>query len=414
MEKCKREISHSRFWIWVACLAVIYSCAAEKDVEIPEHVEDLDNLTVHSPDMEPTREIVLEEEVTYEDAEVIRGSILINVEVDEQGRVYIPDYQAKVVHAYNADGSYLDSIGRQGRGPGEFQMIWKIRVANGNLHVLDYMYQKMSVFDLQAMDHIRDVSLSLNEETDAPPSWLDQTRKKKLSYKPIDFYVRSDGNYLIFFGDEAVSSVVDNVEGRTYEVSLYDFLEKKYLKHDLLSFAWTGQTLIDQEGETVMFRVPYKRSSRFAYSGKELIHGWTEDLHFKTYNEEGQYQRAFFHPDPEIPLELEDALARYQNSDENVVKAIRNDTLPETWPAFNTIKPDDEHRLWVSVYTDDLEMYEWWVLDAENGELLTRFEWPKEKQIEVIKSGKLYTRERDKETGLEEVVRYDIKLGEQE
>ncbi|MCW9708199.1 6-bladed beta-propeller [Fodinibius salsisoli] len=397
-------------WIEYVVLLLILGCASKPGVEVPETVKSLENVTIHTPNAEPSRQIVLDEEVTYEDTEeVTRGIISGNVVVDSRGRVYIPDFQAKTIYVYNADGSYLDSIGREGKGPGEFQMIWRIRVADDTLHVLGYASQKISVFDLQTMKHIHDMKLSISEEMHQSPPWLDWTRKKKLSYKPIDFYVRSDGNYLVFFGDEGVGPM-NNVEGRTYEVSLYDPTKKKYLKHDLLSFVWTGQTLTDQEEMTVMFRVPYKRSSRFAYSRQELIHGWTEDLLFKTCNEEGEYQRAFYHPNPEIPLNVEDALAQYQDPGKNIIRAIRNDTLPETWPAFNTIKADDEHRLWVSVFTDDPKIYKWWMLDAENGELLTRFEWPREKRIEVIKSGKLYTRERDKETGLEEIVRYDIKM----
>jgi outer membrane protein assembly factor BamB len=288
-------------------------------------------------------------------------------------------------------------------------MISKIRVADDTLHVLGDAFQKISVFDLQTMKHIHDMKLSISEEMHQSPPWLDWTRKKKLSYKPIDFYVRSDGNYLVFFGDEGVGPM-NTVVGRTYEVSLYNPTKKEYLKHDLLSFVWTGQTLIDQEEMTVMFRVPYKRSSRFTYSGKELIHGWTEEMLIKIYDEEGEYQRAFYHPDPEIPLELEDALAHYQDSGENVVRAIRNDTLPETWPAFDALKLDDAGRLWISTFTSDPQTSEWRVLDAADGTLLARFNWPRGKQIETIKNGKLYARETEEETGLEKIVRYQIEM----
>ncbi|HLR26599.1 MAG TPA: hypothetical protein VK112_12090 [Fodinibius sp.] len=204
----------------------------------------------------------------------------------------------------------------------------------------------------------------------------------------------------------------DNVSGRTYEVSLYDPIEKEYLKHDLLSFVWTGQTLIDRssKGMTVMFEVLYKRSSRFAYTGSELIHGWTEEMLIKTYDEQGQYQRAFYYPDPGIPLEVEDALAQYQNPGENVVRAIRNDTLPETWPAFDVLQPDDEGRLWISTFTSDPQTSEWWILDATDGTLLARFDWPREKKVEQIKNDKLYARETEKETGLQEIVRYGIEI----
>ncbi|SHE30469.1 6-bladed beta-propeller protein [Fodinibius roseus] len=393
-------------------LLAIFGCTSEQEIEVPKAVKSLENVTVHPPDTEPAGEILLEEEITYEDIEeVTRGRISGNVAVDSRGRVYIPDFQAKVVHAYNADGSYLDSIGREGKGPGEFQMIRTIRVADDTLHVLDYTFQKISVFDLQTMKHIHDMQLSISEDMHQSPPWLDWTRKKKLNYKPLDFYVRSDGNYLIFFGDMAISSV-DNVSGRTYEVSLYDPIEKVYLKHDLLSFAWTGQTLIDQsrKGMTVMFRVPHKRGSRFAYTGSELIHGWTEEILIKIYDEEGEYKRAFYHRDPDIPLAVEDALAHYKDSGENVVRAIRNDTLPETWPAFDALKLDDEGRVWISTFTRDPHTSQWWVLDGADGTLLARFDWPRKKQIEQVKNGKLYTRETDEETGLQKIIRYDIKI----
>lgn len=397
--------------IYLILLSILcLNCSSQDASTLPEHIEKLDNLTVHSPDTEPTREISLEEEVIYKDTEeVTRGRILGNVVVDSRGRVYIPDFQAKVVHVYNADGSYLNSIGRQGRGPGEFQMIWTLRVANDRMHVLDYIHQKISVFDLETQRHLWDLPLSLNQDAVQAPPWLEETRRNNLFYKPINFYVRPDGQYLIFFGDEDVRSA-DNVRGRTYEVSVYDPAEKKYLEHDLFSFDWTGQMLVHKERDriSILNDVPYKRSSRFSYSGSELIHGWTDEILLKKYDEDGGYQRTFYYPHSKIPLEVDDVLAWYQDISERAERAIRNDTLPETWPAFNAMKLDDGGRLWISTFTSDPHAYDWWVLDAADGTLLARFDWPRKKEVEQVKNGKLYTRETEKETGLEEIVRYDI------
>jgi len=65
------------------------------------------------------------------------------------------------------------------------------------------------------------------------------------------------------------------------------------------------------------------------------------------------------------------------------------------------------NRLWVFTIVEDFDVYEWWVLEL-SGELITRFEWPREEPIEVIKNGKMYTRQTDEETGLEQIVRYGI------
>src|SRR5699024_12858959 len=109
-------------------------------------------------------------------------------------------------------------------------------------------------------------------------------------------------------------------------------------------------------------------------------------------------------------LSLHDALpiSQYPNSNKKFETAVRNDSLPQSWPAFDAIKQDDKSRLWVSAFTSDPQQYQWWVLDTANGELLARFTWPQAKQIEEIKGGKVYTRETNEETGLQEVMRYNI------
>lgn len=84
--------------------------------------------------------------------------------------------------------------------------------------------------------------------------------------------------------------------------------------------------------------------------------------------------------------------------------------LPQTWPVLTEMKIDDQDRLWIATTVENMNVYEWWVLDASDGSLWARFTWPRYKPIEVIKDGKLYTRETEKETGLEEIVRYNIEI----
>ncbi len=70
---------------------------------------------------------------------------------------------------------------------------------------------------------------------------------------------------------------------------------------------------------------------------------------------------------------------------------------------------DDQNRLWISTIVKDLDVYRWWVLE-ENGKLLARFTWPRNREIEVIKNGFVYAKETEDETGLERVVRYRIEM----
>jgi sugar lactone lactonase YvrE len=70
------------------------------------------------------------------------------LEVDELGRIYVAESQAQEVRVFNADGTYLRTIGQDGGGPGEFAQISGIGWGpDGNLWVMDTRNNRMSVFD---------------------------------------------------------------------------------------------------------------------------------------------------------------------------------------------------------------------------------------------------------------------------
>ncbi len=73
----------------------------------------------------------------------IRGLAL-----DRWGRVYVLDGHADEVRVFDADGSYVRTIGRRGQGPGELLGPTGIRIdPSGRLWALDPGNQRYSVFD---------------------------------------------------------------------------------------------------------------------------------------------------------------------------------------------------------------------------------------------------------------------------
>ena len=374
---------------------------------VPKSLENLKNLTVFSKNAEPIYEITLTKDAAYGDTSgVFLARFIKDIAVDDRERVYVADFTERKIHVYNPDGSYIQSIGRKGKGPGEFQFIWVLRVKNNQLFVLDYILPEISVFDLNTLGYKKNIVVSINKESNNKPTWANRISKKGLFYRPVNFYVRSDGIFLIFWGNEDIGSV-HNIKGRTYEGSVFNPKLNTYLKHDVFSFRWTGKVLAYKGGITN--NVPYMLSSQFDYSGDELVYGWTKELLFKVYNKEGSYVRAYYYPRKNIELKRKDVLSYHKDSDNQVKNAILNAELPETWPAFNTLKLDDQNRLWISTIVDDREVYQWWVL-KNTGELLARFTWPRNKSIEEVKNGYLYARKTVEETGLQQIVRYRIEM----
>ena len=90
---------------------------------------------------------------------------------------------------------------------------------------------------------------------------------------------------------------------------------------------------------------------------------------------------------------------------------VSQNKVPDTWPAMDNMIIDDDGRLWIATIVEDLDVFEWWLLE-ETGELLSKFKWPRDEPIVTVKNGKVYTRQTDVETGLERVVRYGIEMAE--
>lgn len=65
------------------------------------------------------------------------------------GRYYVVTSEmADEIKVFGADGRYIESIGRSGSGPGEFRSIWRLMIADDELHVFDAENSRHSVYNL--------------------------------------------------------------------------------------------------------------------------------------------------------------------------------------------------------------------------------------------------------------------------
>ena len=69
-----------------------------------------------------------------------------SVAIDARGGIYVADQKPSVIKQFGPDGQYLRSFGREGGGPGEFQMAF-IAAAPGALALHDPRSSRTSVFD---------------------------------------------------------------------------------------------------------------------------------------------------------------------------------------------------------------------------------------------------------------------------
>jgi len=383
-----------RYNLFATLLILITACTS--DVQISEEIARLENLTVIPQDAEPSHTINLEKEAVYRDTEDIILGRFSGAVADDEGRVFIADRDQNIIHVYEPGGEYLRQLGREGDGPGEFGNISSMLADDQFIYAYDFSKRSLNVFDLESLEFSHVIPLFRK----------DRDIEELEGTYPGPFYVRNDSNLLVSFKKPYSSSNL-NDQVRT---TLFYLLDREgRIVSDLIFEHRDKEALINSEGNSFMIMNTSYSPGPLVDSGYDnsLYFAWTEEFLIKVYNGKGEYERAIYHPYDKSPLDRNEVVNEYEGETQR--KMIRNDDLPETWPALNSLTVDDENRLWVSTITDDREVYQWWLISNE-GELMARFQWPESRRPVEIKNGYLYARETEEETGLQQVVRYRIEL----
>lgn len=98
----------------------------------------------------PDCEVRIREVAALGDAEGpgILEDYVVEARLDSRGRYYVLEAFATRIQVYGADGEHLETIGREGEGPGEFRNVSDIVVGEADsLYAFDLLNLTVSVFD---------------------------------------------------------------------------------------------------------------------------------------------------------------------------------------------------------------------------------------------------------------------------
>lgn len=116
---------------------------------------------------------------------------IAGIDEDSQGRIYVLDQQAQEVRVFDADGTYLQSMGRPGNGPGELSRgVAAVMVARGDtVFVPDLLLQRMTMYTADGGDAGTfpiplDQGVSMRWETTPDNTFLQQVRTINLPNQP--------------------------------------------------------------------------------------------------------------------------------------------------------------------------------------------------------------------------------------
>lgn len=384
-------------------LLVFFACSSKEEHDLPDSLLSIENLYAYtdSEDIVPRVSILFRKEGEYGelDNNVVLGQIG-DIKVDSLGRVFISDIQKNEINVFEPDGNFLNTLGRQGVGPGEFNNIRSLQIVGNHLYVYDPSQYRVNIFSLTTFSNEETITVGRNRnkfpELIKVFPWIHE------------LYVTNNSTYLLQFISERKRFnkewEITETEGAMYLANRAGDL----VGSQLLSF--TEDKRINYKGLNIT--LPFFFGSTISTLGIDnAIYVATPD-HFliKVYNSEGGYQHAFYYPLEEILLTKELAIKAklpplYINNWETIDR-------PNNWPVIIDMKMDNQNRLWVAVTVEDMSVYEWWVLE-NTGELITKFKWPRDKPIQQVRNDYLYTKEKDEEGG-DVVVKYKIEFKERE
>ena len=410
----------SKLIIIIALNLLLLSCESVYDnPSLPKRFQSLENLNIYHTDSPKKYKIQLIQETVYGNSD--KGELIGRmgvISVDERNRVYISDAQQFTVHVFESDGSYSAKIGRQGKGPGEFQSPPIPAAFPEYLYIFDHMQFRIHIFFSESLGYSHAINLSQGSIYA-----IDELYGFYLSR----LFFRNDGMYMAAFNPRIISdpdhswyNLDDNLyvkyylldeNGRFFPNEIFKHRDFKYLKRTvngeflMIPDIFSGKTLIVVSDDGHIYSVD------------------PQEFLVEVRDPNGEELYSFYYPVQKKGLNRRDIMKNYHkllhpetaehviDLFERLLPSINMDELPKFWPIINNLLIDNKNRLWVSTIVEDFDAYEWWVLE-NSGELITKFEWPRDKPIEVVKNGFMYTRETNKETDLQQIVRYRIEFEE--
>ena len=146
-------------------LTALAACSAPAPIEprpweldVPEGLPEIVYSPVSVEDRQGHRiELIEDLVIGSEDNANERFGDRVSVGVDDQGRIYVADTDNHRIQVFDADGTYLATLGRDGQGPGEFEFPRTIAVAGDRVFVGDR--RKVSVWSTVDFSFIEELTV---------------------------------------------------------------------------------------------------------------------------------------------------------------------------------------------------------------------------------------------------------------
>lgn len=297
-----------------------------------------------------------------------------DLNVDSRGRIYVNDFALAGFHVFTGSGTFIQQVGKEGEGPGEFTQLPNLRVGpRDSIYVLDAGNDRLSVFSPE--DYTLAYTVRLAEVSSGRPDDL--------------IAVTSDGLVVEY----------DHTLARRSGENTHEMLDIKLvgrsglIVHDsLVQTPARELTLVDDEVLSVIpFPRVFGRESYMAVGSDGLIYyGWNENIGIKAATLSGEVVSDFNIPHKSVPLTSDEKDAEAESYLPEWRGQIRQD-MPDSKPAFISMVADDEGQLWFQLsWPKGATETEWIVVDQQTGVVVAQTMLPITADVKAVLGRKAY------------------------
>ncbi len=329
--------------------------------------------------------LTLERDLLVSEGESFYFGTIIDVAPASDGRIYVADDETGHIKVLGPNGTQVDTLGREGEGPGEFQRLNQVVVGRGDsLFVLDSERRRVSVFPPSGAFGYG-ISVSMGQGL--PDQIMVPEGQPEIVLRRLRFPFNTESN-----------------RGR----HIVRMVRPTGTAGDTLFAAARNPMHGVQRGEVQMYLpIPFEPSLHTAMGPEDRVHVARGDsLAVASYGLGGERRDEVSIPFQSIPVTDDDVERVLKNYSEK--RPMPRDKIPATKPAFEHFLVDDEGRYWFGRPTAHADTTAWWVADPDEKQVATT-RLADDMELRAVRNGYAYGAT-STEAGAPALTRYRIRI----
>ena len=305
--------------------------------------------------------------------------------IDSLNRVFVGDTKLTKIHVFDTDGTFIKSLGNQGKGPGDFSYITRNTDIHFNKDTF-YITDTFQFFPYRA--HVYQFNdLSFSHTINLTPS-----NKSSIDiltgYEIFRLYQINENSILVSM--HKTLGKFDPLNNRVYWMT-YDVASRNINPDPILT--QKGVRYVQHNYEINNWRVDathsfpfFSKPLHFVRNNGVIYTANSEKLSITKTDFFGNYINSFEYPVSSPHFErswVRDLYIRTnympsydRNSGERIIIRMLDDLkdVPERWPEMEQFYVDELNRIWVNIVSNPNE-YKKWIIFNDSGEFMMDFNW---------------------------------------